>query len=322
MHKLTLLAVLTLVLSEEIKFTDLGDKSLFIEDIQKVFLYHNQVKLIVGVDTSVIQQAKEKATDQLSKLNQLCKQSNCRESAEINVLKIKINTLESKFIHYKNLMHLRVKRGLFNFVGSISKTLFGTLDNSDLNLINQNMDKLFDTNNKMTQVVKNQTLMIKNVLKLSNVEQLSEKILETEDFALNIIGLESFIYQIIEQIDTTVTAILIGKQGIIHPDILTNEQFLLAYTKLIKESNMYNALEPVEGNVQLIYDISNIKINLKEAKIVYIIDIPILETTEWILRKYYPIPKKTGTIFSTINIPETHTPNNIRIHWNRSGIFR
>ena len=214
MHKLTLLAVLTLVLSEEIKFTDLGDKSLFIEDIQKIFLYHNQVKLIVGVDTSVIQQAKEKATYQLSKLNQLCKQSNCRESAEINVLKIKINTLESKFIHYKNLMHLRMKRGLFNFVGSISKTLFGTLDNSDLNLINQNMDKLFDTNNKMTQVVKNQTLMIKNVLKLSNVEQLSEKILETEDFALNIIGLESFIYEIIEQIDTTVTTILIGKQGI------------------------------------------------------------------------------------------------------------
>ena len=85
MHKLTLLAVLTVVLSEEIKFTDIGDKSLFIEYIQKVFLYHNQVKLIVGVDTSVIQQAKEKATDQLSKLNQLCKQSNCRESAEINV---------------------------------------------------------------------------------------------------------------------------------------------------------------------------------------------------------------------------------------------
>ena len=33
MHKLTLLAV-TLVLGEEIKFTDLGNKSFFIEDIQ------------------------------------------------------------------------------------------------------------------------------------------------------------------------------------------------------------------------------------------------------------------------------------------------
>ena len=88
----------------------------------------------------------------MCKLNQLCKRSNCRESAEINVLKIKIDTLESKFIHYKNLMHLRVKRELFNFVGSISKTLFGTLDNSDLDLINQNMDKLFDTNNKITNI--------------------------------------------------------------------------------------------------------------------------------------------------------------------------
>ena len=72
-------------------------------------------------------------------------------------------------------------------------------------------------------------------------------------------------YEIIEQIDVTVITILIVKQGIIHPDILTNEQFLSAYTKLIKESNIYNALKSVEGNIQLIYDISNIKINLRET---------------------------------------------------------
>ena len=132
MHKFTLLATLTLVMGERIMFTDLGSKSLLIEDIQKVLLHHSQVKLIVALNTSVIQQKKEKATDQLYKL----KQSNCRESAEINVLKIKINTLESKFIHYKNLMYLRVKRKLFDFVGSVSKTLFGTLDNSNLDLIN------------------------------------------------------------------------------------------------------------------------------------------------------------------------------------------
>ena len=76
-------------------------------------------------------------------------------------------------------------------------------------------------------------------------------------------------YEIIEQIDVTVITILIVKQGIIHPDILTNEQFLSAYTKLIKESNIYNALKPVEGNVQLIYDISNIKINLRETVSLY-----------------------------------------------------
>ena len=109
-----------------------GSKNLLIEDIQKVLLYHSQVKLIVALNTSVIQRTKEKATDQLYKL----KQSNCRESTEIKVLQIKINTLESKFIHYKNLMYLRVKRKLFDFVGSVSKTLFGTLDNSNLDLIN------------------------------------------------------------------------------------------------------------------------------------------------------------------------------------------
>ena len=41
--------------------------------------------------------------------------------------------------------------------------------------------------------------MVKNLLKLSNIEhQLSGKILEVEDFALNVISLESFMYEIIE----------------------------------------------------------------------------------------------------------------------------
>ncbi|CAD1470130.1 unnamed protein product [Heterotrigona itama] len=174
MNKLILLATLTLVIGEDIELTNLEDKNLL---IQKVFLYHNEVK----------------------------------ESPEINVLKVIINTLENKYVHYKNVMHLRVKTGLFNFVGSISKTLFDTLDDSDLELINQNIDKLFHLNNKIIQI----------------------------------------------QVDTTITAILIEKQGIIHPDILINEQLLLAYTKLIKESNTDNAIEPMEENVQLIYDISD-----------------------------------------------------------------
>ncbi|CAD1472761.1 unnamed protein product, partial [Heterotrigona itama] len=176
MNKLILLATLTLVIGEDIELTNLKDKNLFIEDIQKVFLYHNVVKLIVEVDTSVIQQAKEKVIDRLYELNRL------REH-------------------------------------------------------------------------------------------------KAEDFALNIISLESLIYEIIEQVDNTITVILIEKQGIIHPDILSNEQLLLAYTKLIKESNTYNAIEPIEENVQLIYDIRDLIC--------------------------YPIPKKTGTIFSTIPLPET-----------------
>ncbi|CAD1481066.1 unnamed protein product, partial [Heterotrigona itama] len=155
--KLKLLATLTLVISEEIKLADLENKNLFLEDVQKVFLSYNQVKLIVGVDMK-----------------------------------------------------------------SISKTLFGTLENSDLELINQNIDKLFNANNK---IVRDQTLMTKHLLKLSSVEK----------------------------------------------------------------------------------------------QIVHVIDIPILE---WKLRKCYPIPKKTGTIFSAIIIPETLTLQTIYdCHWNRPKIF-
>ena len=44
---------------------------------------------------------------------------------------------------------LRTKRGLLNIVGSIAKSLFGTLDTDDLDLIITNIDKLFQDGNEL-----------------------------------------------------------------------------------------------------------------------------------------------------------------------------
>ena len=70
------------------------------------------------------------------------------------------------------LLHYRSKRGLLNVIGSASKTLFGTLDEEDLELINKNIDTLFDSSNKIKMILSNQTALIRHVLGDTRTNQL------------------------------------------------------------------------------------------------------------------------------------------------------
>ena len=58
----------------------------------------------------------------------------------------------------------RHSRGLINGIGTLSKALFGTLNEDDLALINVNMDKLFNDNAKISQSIANQTIIIRTLL--------------------------------------------------------------------------------------------------------------------------------------------------------------
>lgn len=74
------------------------------------------------------------------------------------------------------ILHKRNKRGLLNIIGSVSKSLFGTLNENDLTLVNQNIDKLFDSQNKLTHIVQNQTAMIKSLLQDEHFNDLSKRL--------------------------------------------------------------------------------------------------------------------------------------------------
>ena len=65
-------------------------------------------------------------------------------------------------------MLLRNKKGLINFVGSISKTLLGTLDDKDLDHINYELDKLSQDNGLLASSIFNQTRIIKTFLNLTS----------------------------------------------------------------------------------------------------------------------------------------------------------
>jgi len=58
----------------------------------------------------------------------------------------------------------RYKRGLFNFVGKISKTLFGTMDDDDVQYYHDQVDRFEQGSTTLTQLVKQQLIVVKSTL--------------------------------------------------------------------------------------------------------------------------------------------------------------
>ena len=74
------------------------------------------------------------------------------------------------------------RRGLLNFIGDLSKSLFGTLSNDDLEKINKEFDQVYSDNEKMSKVLQNHTKILKVLLDSSSVkyEKLAQ-LLESEN---------------------------------------------------------------------------------------------------------------------------------------------
>ena len=60
--------------------------------------------------------------------------------------------------------HGRNKRGLFNFVGKISKALFGTMDDDDAQYYHDQIDRFEQGSTTLTQLIKQQLIVVKSTL--------------------------------------------------------------------------------------------------------------------------------------------------------------
>jgi hypothetical protein len=62
----------------------------------------------------------------------------------------------------------RYKRGLFNFVGKIGKTLFGTMDDDDAQYYHDQTERFEQGSTTLTQLVKQQLIVVKSTLGVFN----------------------------------------------------------------------------------------------------------------------------------------------------------
>jgi hypothetical protein len=88
----------------------------------------------------------------------LCKQS-------LKLLESRIPQIKTKYTSFTELIkHRRCKRGIINGVGSVLKTLFGTMDDNDAQYYNDAINRVISDNKHFKNLLQDQTQIIQDTL--------------------------------------------------------------------------------------------------------------------------------------------------------------
>ena len=148
---LTLLLALAASTTANYKIEEIKGNVL-IEEEAKVHLYHETWLLITGMNFTT-NNKRIRTIDETIQLVETACNKKYTPQYEIQLIKSRLERLKYKNNILKKLLgrQERNKRGLANFIGDISKKLFGTLSESDLNQVNIEFDNLYKDNNNFTE---------------------------------------------------------------------------------------------------------------------------------------------------------------------------
>lgn len=115
-----------------------------------------------------------------------------------------------------------------------------------------------------------------------------------------IISLECAISETHFQFDEIFNLILLGKQGIISPQILDHKIFLEQYTNALGNKQLVNWTIPEKkkkNNLQSILDISTLTFFIQDNRIFFKLAMPSITNAEWDIEQVYPIPSLKNNVF-------------------------
>ncbi|XP_050307704.1 uncharacterized protein LOC126744374 [Anthonomus grandis grandis] len=227
----------------------------------------------------------------------------------------------------------RTKRGLINGLGSIVKSLTGNLDQNDAERYDNAINTITNNENKVKTLLKEQITIIEkssiNFINISKNLTYNQQILEkhirqidtiikqiqnnntisygyfTSQIILSqVINAFQNIYDILENVGIAIT---FSKLNIFHPSIV-NPNDLLNEIMSITPHLTYNKLPftATLENLLLFEKIIEIKSYIKENKITFIIQVPIVEIKNYVLYRLYPLPVPFKNTFQIIISPNKY----------------
>lgn len=303
--------------------TELRESSgIFYENIGNVNFYSSHWKLITYTNISTLEYKLKIFQDVAKQTIHLCNNPEftshyaCKTSL-ILLLRLQ-TTIEEQDRAFKDLIgHFRHRRGLFDAVGKIFKVLIGTLDSDDAEHYNNVINDLMNGERDMTSLLRTQSQVVQStisnfnstMINIQHVEETFNKNIQQMQLlatSVNSTLLEQNIGDHITLLLLTFTelnreysnlidSILLAKQNILHPSVLTPEQILTELSKS-KRNLPPNTNYPTILNKANIYKILNtltLSVYYMESKLIYLIHVPLIQNTPFILYKLFPLPKLT-----------------------------
>lgn len=149
-----------------------------------------------------------------------------------------IDKLNDKLVTLGNGHHSLQKRGLVNFLGTISKWITGTMDDEDRQVINAHLNNIDTNNHNIIMNVNNQIKINDNfntsINKLVNIIEEDRKIIKdflrnetsTTNFKISIFEIKLKIQEVDIMISELQDNIILTNLNIIHPSLLTHEEIV------------------------------------------------------------------------------------------------
>jgi len=210
---------------------------------------------------------------------------------------------------------IRNKRGLIDGLGTLVKTLTGNLDAKDGQRIDSHLLKLESNEKQMKDLIQQQIKVTSSLNKyvnetmlkvLSNNEIIANRIAKFEDL-LNNVNLSEFSHvlkiqnlctQLIEAnnliemiLGEIQTAITFAQRNVLHPSVIDNKLLFVELKEIAKHLEYYRLPFPIQSNFVSIYEkIIEVQAYVSENRIVYILNIPVVEYQSYKHYHLYSLP--------------------------------
>lgn len=316
--------------------------------------YHETWDSVYFLDILELQEDIEHLKNYTQQTHHYCMSltSKCTMLKTIGTLKTRINKLANRYENIKALSSKRAKRGLFNFIGTATKYLFGTMTAADAENINRDIDEVYNKTKGIATLIKNQTSLLQtSVTQIEKINKKTEQDLNemqrftgaltdvTNQLKINNIILNSLfdmeihVEETNEAIHMIESAISEAKTGILSPKLVTPEDFMKSLSLI--QTNIPRKLpySLTKENYLLYLKISTIDVTLINNKLIYKVHTPIPEERKFSVFRYISLPQhemfnsylfdgiqekpialaKDGTIYTTVD--ESKCVNTGELHF-------
>jgi hypothetical protein len=331
--------ILTAVLESAAALSDLGysiqkyDESpgLYYEHKGIAVLYNVEWKTIVYVDLNKVDNETLTLRQYVYHVEMLCQTSVIRnwtgcahfsEDAKEKLAQLSKTELLLREITGQRVDRLRRKRGVFNFIGELSKLLFGTMDDDDAKYYNEQI-KLFEQNSDdMTTLMKQQLSVMKSSLgainnTLAEVDY-NEKLLKQgigkvtdymnalkseSDANLNLVSakievdghilrVNGAISTLQRKLDLIMSSVMNAQKGILHPQVISPFSLM---ESLLKNSHAFpkDTSLPFPLSKDSAYQLTRLcelKVYIKNGILGYVILLPLVNQGNFNIYRLIPIP--------------------------------
>lgn len=280
-----------------------NESGLIIEKGPFVKLIRGHWKIVHFIDVSELENLVEKLFTGINVLTEKCYQRSQTQTfiPHLDLLSIKLNKIINITKSINSILDNRPKRSApLSIISAISRSLFGTLNEEDLNEINYLITENTNKINSLSKVISDQTIIMKKNFEdihstLHKMQQIyndtTEKIIRLQNITLsnqlmitnlnesisimNSVALaSSFINNLKDDFDIIFQATLFAKEGTLHPSLLTKEKlFEIAKSSFTNKQDEKYPLKDMNSfdNFKKL-----IKLNMyvEKGKLLYVILIP------------------------------------------------